>query len=184
MIQENTVPGRILYASPWQRLAAYLLDVAMLFGVLMLIQMAIWFLGKGFPYSFFSSGIHIELWVLLSMSLPAWLYFTLNEKSVRQATFGKRLFHLQVAHANGSRIGFWRALLRTVVKLLPWELTHITLLIPVPMWGDPSPGMRIGLIVVYLLIGLYLGVMFLNRRRQSIHDLALNTVVIRQERNR
>ena len=112
-----------------------------------------------------------------------WLYFTLIEQSARQATFGKRLFHLQIAHVTGSRIGFWRALLRTVVKLLPWELTHVTLLIPVPMWWDPSPGFRVGLIVVYLLIGIYLGVMFLNRRRQSIHDLVLNTVVIRLERN-
>ncbi len=179
VIQENTVPGKIIYANPWRRLAAYLLDYALLFCILIAIQTMTWIFGQGFPFALFRDGIQIELWILLSISLPAWLYFAFSEQSVHQATFGKRLFHLRVAHVTGSRIGFWRALLRTVVKLLPWELTHVALLIPVPMWWDPSPGLRVGLIVIYLLIGIYFGVMFSNRRRQSVHDLLANTVVVK-----
>ncbi len=170
------------FASPWQRIAAYVLDYALLFSILIAIQLMLWFFAKGFPYSLMKTGFQIELWVLFSISLPTWLYFTLSEQSRRQATLGKQFFHLQVARASGKRIGLGRALLRTVIKLLPWELTHMTLLVPLPIWWDASPGFPAGLIVVYLLIGIYLAALFMTRRRQSIHDLLLDTVVVKGNR--
>ncbi len=66
---------------------------------------------------------------------------------------------------------------RIIAYLL--DVAIISLLVPVPIWWDTSSGLRVGLVVVYLLIGFYLGVLFISRRHQSVHDLILNTVVIR-----
>jgi uncharacterized RDD family membrane protein YckC len=89
-----------------------------------------------------------------------------------------RLFGLQVADIEGKRISFGRALLRTIIKLLPFEINHLVLFLPTPIWGDPNPGFRIGFVVVNALITLYFATMFLTKRRQSIHDLEAGTIVV------
>ncbi len=162
----------------WRRIAAYLVDYVILFTTLILLQLGIVAVGQGFPYQLLKQGWQIELWVLTSISLPTWLYFTLTEQSARQATLGKRLLDLQVKTVNEKRLTFWQALLRTLIKLLPWELTHLTLLTPTPLWWDSDPSLRPGLVIVYVLLGLYLATMLLNPRRQSIHDLIVNSMVV------
>ena len=171
---------QISYASVGRRIAAYLTDYAILFSVLIPLQVLMWVAGKGFPYTLFKSGWQVELWVLFSISLPVWLYFAFSEHSSRRATLGKRLFRIQVMRPSGDKIGFERAVIRTAIKLLPWELTHLTLLVPVPIWWDSSPEIRFGLIAVYVLIAIYLITMVVNKRRQSLHDILVDTVVIRQ----
>lgn len=166
------------YPSVWRRICAYLVDYGLLFGVLIALQLLLYRVGRGFPYDWLETGMQIELWVWSSISFPAWLYFALSESSPRQATFGKRLLGLQVTNLQGGRIGFGRALLRTVIKLLPWELTHLSLMLPVPLWWDPQPTLRPGIVAVYALIGVYLVTLFLNPRRQSVHDLVARTVVV------
>ncbi len=162
-----------------RRIFAYLVDYALLFGVLIPAQVALYAFSGGFPYRWLQTGPQVEAWVLLSVSLPCWLYFSLLESSSMQATLGKRLFRLRVGEAaTFARISYPRALLRTAVKLLPWELTHFTVLLPTPMWGSADPGFRFGLVVVYLLLGMYLVVMFLNPSRRSVDDWAAGTVVL------
>lgn len=80
---------------------------------------------------------------------------------------------------NGERISFGRALLRTVVKLIPFEVNHAVMFLPVPMAGEPNPGFRPGFILVSLLMMVYLASVILTRRKQSIHDLVAGTVVVR-----
>jgi uncharacterized RDD family membrane protein YckC len=114
----------------------------------------------------------------LSVSLPVWLYFSLLESSAVQATLGKRLLGLRVLRLRGGRLSRGQALARTALKLLPWELTHVTLLLPTPIWADPQAGFRPGLIVVYGLLAAYLAAAVLTPRRQTLPDLAAGTVVI------
>ena len=166
------------YPSVWRRILAYLVDYGLLFGVLIALQLLLYRVGRGFPYDWLETSMQIELWVWSSISFPAWLYFALSESSPRQATLGKRLLGLRVTDLQGDRIGFGRALLRTVIKLLPWELTHLSLMLPVPMWWDPQPTLRPGIVLVYVLLGTYLVTLFLNQRRQSVHDLVARTVVV------
>lgn len=158
-----------------RRAAAYLLDVALLAGAVLFIQSALRVLGAGLPPT--ALGWQVEAWVLATVSLPVWLYFIAWEHS-RGATLGKRLLSLRVANARGGRLSLGQAALRTILKLLPWELTHLTLLLPSPMWSDPNPGFRFGLVAVYALLGLYLAVAALTPRRQAVHDLAAGSVVI------
>jgi uncharacterized RDD family membrane protein YckC len=124
------------------------------------------------------TGPQIEGWVLLTVSLPVWAYFSLFESSARGATPAKRLLGLRVATTTGERPGWRRALVRTAIKLLPWELTHATLLLPTPMWGAAEAEMRAGLWGVYALLGLYLVCTALTPRRQGPHDLIAGTEVV------
>lgn len=162
-----------------RRLGAYLLDYALLITMLVLPQAALTTVTGGFPFNRLRNGWQIAGWVLVSISLPAWLYFSWSESSVHQATIGKRLLGLQVVSVEGGQVAFRNALLRTTVKLLPWELTHLTLLLPVPLWWDATPGFRPGLAVACLLMGVYLMVLWRNPQRRGLHELAAGTVVVR-----
>ena len=43
---------------------------------------------------------------------------------------------------------------------------------------DPHPGFRVGFVGVNALMILYLAMMFITKRRQSVHDLVAGTVVV------
>jgi uncharacterized RDD family membrane protein YckC len=81
--------------------------------------------------------------------LFGWLYFALQESSPRQATLGKRAMGIKVTDGQGRRIGFGRATGRFFGKLLS---------------------------------GLILGIGFLlagwTARKQALHDMLANTVVV------
>lgn len=178
-MMSNGIETRTRYPRLSTRLGAYLLDYALLITLLVLPQAVLVAVTGGFPFNRLRNGWQIEGWVLLSISLPAWLYFAWSESSARQATVGKRVLGLQVVSTSGGEIAFGKALLRTAVKLLPWELTHLTLLLPVPLWWDRNPGFRPGLAVAYLLMGIYLVVIWRSPHRRGPHDLAAGTVVVR-----
>ena len=91
---------------------------------------------------------------------------------------GKRLLGLRVATADGGRVGVGRALLRAAVKFLPFEVGHLAFALPTPVWRAPGE-FRAGFLMVWLLLGLSLLAIVRTERRQSVHDLAAGTVVIR-----
>ena len=72
-------------------------------------------------FEWIQNGWLFWAYVFTVVSLPLWLYYSLFESSARQATIGMRLLGLRVTGLNGERISFGRALLRTVVKLIPFE---------------------------------------------------------------
>lgn len=169
-----------------RRAAAYLIDYAVLFAAFVITQS---FILKPLRALIFGSddwmkagGLPLEVYVLLTISLPAWLYFAANESGARQATIGKRILGLIVADVSSKRISFGRALLRTIIKLLPWELSHLTANLPTSMWFEPEPGFRFGFLVVWALLVVYLALILLTRRKQSLHDIVAGTVVINTQR--
>ena len=168
------------YASVIRRVGAYAVDGLILFIAFPIIlgglSGLILYLTVGFDW--IRNGFLFWLYVFSIVSIPFWLYYSLLESSERQATFGMRLFGLQVTNTDGNRIGFGRALLRTVIKLLPLELNHLVMFLPTPIWSDPHPGFRVGFVVVNALIILYFATMFITKRRQSVHDLVAGTVVV------
>ncbi len=166
------------YAGLDRRLGAYAVDVLLLYAISGGLQYALYRLFGGFPFDRLTTGPQVEAWVLLTISLPTWLYFTFSESSGRQASLGKRLFSLRVTDAREARISPARAFLRTLLKLLPWELTHLSLLLPTPILTDPNPQPRLGLILVYPLLGLYMLSMIFTPRKRSIHDLLAGTLVL------
>ena len=88
----------------------------------------------------------IALWITVS-----WLYFTLFEASVWQATPGKRVLKLYVADLNGKRVTFARAAVRNLARLI----SNLTFL------------------VGYLVAGF-------TERKQALHDILSSCLVLRR----
>jgi uncharacterized RDD family membrane protein YckC len=122
-----------VYAGLDRRVGAFFLDVLLVYLIIIVIQYAVFILTGGFPFNQIESGREYQLWFLVTFSLPLWLYFALLESSSRQATLGKRLLKIRVANLEEVRIRIARAFVRTLIKMLPWELVFVTVLL-IPQW--------------------------------------------------
>ena len=136
----SAAEGRAAYAGFWRRFAAYVVDYVVVFAgsaALVLIASVTGLLPDGAPR-----------WSAIVLA-GYFLYCTLLESSSSQATLGKRAFGLTVTNVRGERIGFARAAIRFVAKLLSLFTLGIG----------------------YLLIAV-------TPRRQALHDLIAGTVVV------
>ena len=158
-----------------KRSAAYLFDIVVLFIVLAPLGFLIqWALGLELA----QTGPEVARTVLWNFSLPAWLYFTVSDRSAQGATFGKRLLKLQVIRMDNKPISTWNALLRTAVKLLPWELVHIFAFALSVDLAQLASLQTIGLILANALMFLYTILFIVTGGRRSVHDFAAQTEVM------
>jgi uncharacterized RDD family membrane protein YckC len=130
---------------------------------------------------------HPERWPLLLGDLavfaltvlPAGLYLGLTEAGARSATLGKRRLGLAVATTAGARPGPGRIALRTVVKLLPWQLAHLAVL-RLALDAGPAAfawtadGLALGLVALTVALAVA------GPGHRALHDLAAGTVVVRR----
>lgn len=163
-----------------RRLGAYLLDCLLLFAGIVVFHALVYFSGFN-PITtgaLSMTGPSWHLWVFCTASLPILLYFWFFFR--QGETPGMRVLDLRVTRADEeaplSRGG---ALVRAAVLLIPFELNHVILFYPQPVWMDDPLGFRMGVFIVYALAVFYLAVALLNARRQSVHDLAAGSVVVR-----
>ncbi len=158
-----------------RRVGAYLLDMTILFVVLapigFLIQLA---LGLKMP----ETGPELAQTILWNFSVPAWLYFIVNDSSLRGATLGKRLLKLQVVRTDQQRVGFLRAVWRTAVKLLPWEMAHFFGFTLSTDLSQFSTAQTVGLTAANVLIIVYVVLLLLTRGLRTVHDFAAGTKVV------
>jgi len=165
-----------------RRAAALLVDLALLCAVLAPIQFLRPALSGVERPDWLSAGLLLELFVLATLSLPAYLYFALLESGSRQATFGKRWFRIQVTDFEHRPIQKLRALVRAVVKLAPLEIAHASMLLPVPIWqAGPEASARPGFMYSTLLAGAWLVTLLLTPKSQGVHDLIAGTLVVERE---
>ncbi len=103
----------VKYAVFWERFLAYCIDSA----ILTLGSVVVGFLGAFFiGFVMALMGMEIEemedffvvLYYILAFLL-SWLYFTIMESSILQATLGKKIFNLFVTDISGNRITFLNA---------------------------------------------------------------------------
>ena len=93
-----------------------------------------------------------------------------------------RWLRIRVERADGGLVSFGRALVRSAILLLPFELNH-TVMFQMSSAESSGPGLTawIGISAVWVLISIYDGTAVLTRRRQSVHDLVAGTVVVKAE---
>jgi uncharacterized RDD family membrane protein YckC len=165
---------RSAFALLGRRIAAYLLDMLILFGVLAPAgQLILWLLDATPP----QTGPMIARVIVWNFSLPAWLYFVLSDRSASGGTLGKRLLKIQVRDVSGERLSIGRALARTAVKLLPWELVHVSAFALSTDLTRFSQEQVIRVAAANVLTVVYLGVAVATRGRHSVHDYAAGTLV-------
>jgi uncharacterized RDD family membrane protein YckC len=163
---------------PWlliRRATAYFIDIVLLFLILapagQLVRFAV-----GWPTAS-STGPEVWLAAALNFSLPTWTYFVLSDSSARGATVGKRLLGLHVVRVTGGRVGMARALARTAVKVLPWEMVHFSVFALSTDAGDFDLRQVIGLSMANALAIVYLVVAACTGGRRSVHDYVTATEV-------
>jgi uncharacterized RDD family membrane protein YckC len=117
--------------------------------------------------------------------LPVILYFTLLEGSARGATWGKWRMRLRVVRVGGGRLGRRRAFVRAGLKFVPWQLAH-TCLVHIPGWPaepqEPPLWVLLGMVLVWLLIGLYIVTAVVPGRRTP-YDWVAGSQVVGREAN-
>ena len=169
-----------------RRLLALLLDYLVILAwmaVLVLLSL-LWFgIFGDFPDTLAMLGplgSQVLFFFLLTFVVGVYLYRT--EAGPRHGTWGKRRMGLAVAAQNGTAPSRKQILLRTVVKLLPWEWAHI--FVWQMMWfyylngyeAMPPTWIFIGqqvatvAAVVYIVMVLFTG--------RGPHDRAAGTVVV------
>lgn len=163
-----------------RRTAAYVIDVVLVASILMPIQALVFVIAWGSKRpEWLTTGPEIYAWEWVSVSLPVWIYFTWYESGPRGATIGKRLLGLRVTTPLGEPIRRGRAFLRTLLKLLPWEMTHVAVLLPTPMWdAGNDAAARPMLIISTVLFGAWFGAVLLVPKAQGVHDLIAGTLVL------
>ncbi len=117
----------------------------------------------------------------VTMVLPVILYFALQEGSARQGTWGKRRLGLRVTALGGGRLPLGRALLRSGVKFLPWQIAH-TCLFHFPGWplapAEPPPGVIAGFGLVWLLVLGYLAPLAFGKSHRTPYDRLAGSAVV------
>ncbi len=164
-----------------ERTLAYFIDCIIAFTVIMLIiQWGI--LSRlrdsfGITETWFHSSINMQLYVLTTISIPVWIYFGCFDSNKSNGTFGKRIFKLNVKDNQNQKIGFSKSLLRTILKLLPWEIAHIGVIFPKPMYYENEPMIRILSYVGIFLFAIYVISIWTDSRKRTIYDKVLGTIV-------
>ena len=93
----------------------------------------------------------------IAMILPITIYFAVCETSRRQASIGKRVVGLLVSRRSGGRLSFVRALLRTLIKFVPWVFGH-TVAHQAALAGEGDfPGWLWGPVVIAVIVPLWWG---------------------------
>lgn len=168
-----------------RRIAAYGVDSILILAWLGLLFLAVttWSAGDyQVPASLFEK-MRGHAIAFLTTTLPVWLYFTLLEASARGATLGKQLLGLHVTTKIGDHLNFSRSALRSMVKFLPWEMSHMAIwYVPGRPFLDDMPLLNLTMSVAALvLVGTYIVMMFTGRGR-TVYDLVTGTTISRRPR--
>ena len=158
-----------------RRVAAYVVDLVILAAALLPLAFAT---GTALGTNGLS-GPDIYLRALAMVPLPSWAYFILTDRLAEGRSAGKRVLGLRSTNGQGNRPSWGQAIVRTAVKLLPWELVHLAFFGLSASFARLS-SLQIGLGgAAYLLMALYLLVPLRFSGERGAQDLVAGTRVVR-----
>jgi uncharacterized RDD family membrane protein YckC len=167
------------YAGVWQRVKAFVLDYIIILCYLAAITILFFLINSlsGITEWMFLNRIRAQLTGFFLITLPVSLYFVFGESSVQRATWGKKRIGLAVTDLNGARLTFWRSFTRTLLKFIPWELSH-TLIWQINFSPQANSAfINYRFILVYVLIGLNIVSLLMTKKHQTVYDLLAKTYV-------
>lgn len=152
-------PAVIEYGGFWRRVWAGTIDVALEASGALVVTFAIDFafsrVGRVLGYDPWISKVATGMAYILVLTIGGWLYSAFAESSPRRATIGKRLMGLQVVTADGGRVSFGQATVRHFMKFLSLFSAGVGFIMAV--W---------------------------TKRRQALHDIPSDCIVIRVPREK
>jgi uncharacterized RDD family membrane protein YckC len=191
MMRVNSITNRAetRYAGFGMRLKAFAFDylpitvyIILLFGISMGVT---WMMNTfGIPVGWPENPLVCDLIAFLILVLPVILYFTLQDSSPNQATWGKRKTGLLVVTGGGERLTFGRAFIRSFLKFLPWQIAH-TFLFHWQGWpltpAEPTLLVLVGFALVYLLVAVYIVSALISKKHRTLYDWAVSSYVVAED---
>ncbi|MEM9776821.1 MAG: RDD family protein [Chloroflexota bacterium] len=117
----------------------------------------------------------------LTLILPVICYFALQESSSQRGTWGKKRAGIVVVNSHGGQLTRGQAFSRAIVKFIPWQIAH-TSIFQIEGWPlnpqDPSIGSTAGLMLVWILVGVYFAAMVFSKSRRTPYDWAVGSIVV------
>ena len=169
-----------MYAGFWLRLKAFAVDYLLIFGYLLLVLIVSLFLIPSLQDLFQDSRLTAQLLGFLMVTLPVSLYFIITDSRIGKGSFGKRKMRIRVVDANNRSISVSRAIFRTALKFLPWELSH-SMAYRMIYLGDGDIQLLDYLIggLIYTSILLYVLMAVFTKNKQSLYDRLAKTYVVK-----
>ena len=174
------------YAGFAKRLIAFAFDYIFIFGYILLlaaVTMAVIKVGglMGLSLRWPENPVLADLMAFATLVLPVILYFTLQESSPKQSTWGKRKVGIQVVNANGNTLTRGQAFVRSLVKVIPWQIAH-TSLFHVPGWPmaitTVPPVVITGFVLVYVWTGIYIAAALFTKNHRTPYDWVTGSYVV------
>ena len=174
------------YAGFPKRLAAFALDYLVIMGYVIILTSIT--LGLTSATGFFRQTIAAlanpfvaDLLTFLTLVLPVILYFTFQESSSGQATWGKRKVGIKVVNSAGERLSRKQAFVRSLIKFLPWQLAH-TSIYHIKGWPfvaeNLTPEVMMGLILAQVLVVVYIILLVVDKAHRTPYDWISGASVI------
>ena len=162
------------------RLKAFLIDYVLILAYLVLLFVMNVFLFPSTQELFQGSLIKAQFVGFLMVTLPVSIYFILSDSVFGGQSFGKKKMGIRVVDANGKALSIPRSIFRTVLKFLPWELSHF-LVYRLVFIGDEAVPLSYSLIgvVIYALMFVYILTAIFTKKKQSLYDIIAKTHVIK-----
>ncbi len=181
-IHHRQPASELVYARFLARIVAFAYDYVVIASYLFVLLVLAYFVNTAVPTlqtTLFGNRLTAQLTGFLLITLPVILYFAILQSSSWQATLGKRIMRLNVLDTNGARLSFPRALFRSILQFIPWELSH-TLIWQLRFDPNISPlWLTLGFTLVWVIIAANLISILITPKHQTLYDLAARTIVIR-----
>ena len=182
----NEIPNNPQHAGFARRLKAFTFDYLIICGYIILLTLVTMTVVRissvlGLPLRWPENPILADLMAFITLVLPVILYFTFQESSSKQSTWGKRKAGIRVVNAQGGVLTRGQAFVRSFVKVIPWQIAH-TCLFHIPGWPlavtAVPPVVTAGFILLYVLVAIYIASTVLSKKHRTPYDWAAGASVI------
>ena len=165
VVTPENISFRYEVAGPFRRLPAFVLDLAIRFGIMVVVLLSLGFLG--------ASGEIVTVVMLLLYFTMEWFYGALFETYWNGMTPGKWAMSIRVLRVDGQPINGLQGIMRNILRL-----ADLMPLVPASAFG----GGDVYFILPTGMIGLLVPV--LNSRYQRLGDIVCGTMVVVEEKHR
>ncbi|MCZ8541207.1 RDD family protein [Psychrobacillus psychrodurans] len=162
------------------RFKAFMLDYLLIFAYLVVLAIFNILIFPSVQSLFNGSLVLAQFTGFLMVTLPVSLYFIISDSVIGRQTFGKRRMGIKVVNERNETLPILHAILRTILKFLPWELSHY-LVYRLVYLGDGEVPLNYYIVggIIYALMFAYILTALFTKRKRSLYDIVVKTQVIK-----
>lgn len=164
------------------RFKAFMLDYLLIFAYLVVLAIFNILIFPSVQSLFSGSLVVAQVTGFLMVTLPVSLYFIISDSVIGRQSLGKRYMGIKVVNERYEAITILHAICRTILKFLPWELSHY-LVYRLVYLGDAEVPLNYYIVggIIYTLMFAYILTTLFTKRKRSLYDIVVRTQVIKAE---